>query len=68
VSVRNACATAPCVTSGEALADGRASLGWHERMPPVGAIGYTGSYVEVSPEIREVSVVSVLEARGPSNA
>lgn len=33
--------------------------------PPVGAIGYTGSYREPSPDIREVSVVSVLEARGP---
>ena len=33
--------------------------------PPVGAIGYTGSYREPSPDIREVSVVSVLEAHGP---
>jgi len=33
--------------------------------PPVGPIGYTGSYREPSPDIVEVSVVSVLEARGP---
>jgi hypothetical protein len=33
--------------------------------PPVGAIGYTGSYREASGDIVEVSVVSVLEARGP---
>ena len=56
MSVRKASATARCVTCGEALADGQASRGWHERMPPVGAIGYTGSYVERFPEIREVSV------------
>jgi hypothetical protein len=36
-----------------------------ERMPPVGAIGYTGTYREASADIPEVSVVSVLEARGP---
>ena len=36
-----------------------------ELSPPVGAIGYTGSYREPSPDIREVSVVSVLEAHGP---
>jgi hypothetical protein len=33
--------------------------------PPIGSIGYTGSYREPSPDIIEVSVVSVLEARGP---
>ena len=38
--------------------------GWQERMP-AGTIGYTGSYHEEAPEIAEVSVVSVLEARGP---
>ena len=36
-----------------------------ERTPPVGSIGYTGSYRERSIEIIDVSVVSVLEARGP---
>jgi hypothetical protein len=40
--------------------------GWHARTtPPVGSIGYTGSYREPSANIVEVSVVSVLEARGP---
>ena len=39
--------------------------GWRERTPPVGTIGYTVSYRERSADIREVSVVSVLEARGP---
>jgi hypothetical protein len=33
--------------------------------PPVGSIGYTGSYREPSANVVEVSVVSVLEARGP---
>lgn len=33
--------------------------------PPVGTIGYTGSYREASGDVVEVSVVSVLEARGP---
>jgi hypothetical protein len=33
--------------------------------PPVGAIGSTGSYHEPSGDAVEVSVVSVLEARGP---
>jgi hypothetical protein len=33
--------------------------------PHVGSIGYTGSYREPSRDIAEVSVVSVLEARGP---
>ena len=33
--------------------------------PPVGSIGYTGSYREPSADIVEVSVVSVLESRGP---
>lgn len=36
-----------------------------QRSPPVGPIGYTGSYREPSPDIVEVSVVSVLEAHGP---
>lgn len=40
--------------------------GWRARAtPPVGSIGYTGSYREPSADIVEVSVVSVLEARGP---
>ena len=39
--------------------------GWRERTPPVGSIGYTGSYREPSADVVEVSVVSVLEARGP---
>ncbi len=40
--------------------------GWRARTtPPVGSIGYTGSYREPSADIVEVSVVSVLEARGP---
>ena len=38
---------------------------WRERTPPVGAIGYTGSYREPCADIVDVSVVSVLEARGP---
>ena len=33
--------------------------------PPVGSIGYTGSYRELSADVDDVSVVSVLEARGP---
>lgn len=32
--------------------------------PPVGSIGYTGTYRERCVDIPEVSVVSVLEARG----
>jgi hypothetical protein len=40
--------------------------GWRPRAtPPVGSIGYTGSYREPSADVVEVSVVSVLEARGP---
>jgi hypothetical protein len=40
--------------------------GWRQRTtPPVGSIGYTGSYREPSADVVEVSVVSVLEARGP---
>lgn len=39
--------------------------GWRERTPPMGSIGYTGSYREPSADIAVVSVVSVLEARGP---
>jgi hypothetical protein len=42
------------------------AAGWGARStPPVGSIGYTGSYREPSADIVEVSVVSVLEARGP---
>ena len=42
------------------------AFGWHERAtPPLGSIGYTGSYREPSADVVEVSVVSVLEARGP---
>jgi hypothetical protein len=33
--------------------------------PPVGSIGYTSSYRELSVDIDDVPVVSVLEARGP---
>lgn len=36
-----------------------------ERTLRFGSIGYTGSYRERSDDIPEVSVVSVLEARGP---
>ena len=40
--------------------------GWRQRTaPPVGSIGYTGSYREPSADIVEVSAVSVLQARGP---
>jgi hypothetical protein len=39
--------------------------GWRQLTPPVGSIGYTGSYREPSADVIEVSVVSVLEARGP---
>jgi hypothetical protein len=42
-----------------------AESGWHERIPPIGTIGYTSSYRDQPPEIADVSVVSVLEARGP---
>jgi hypothetical protein len=42
-----------------------AEFGWRERNPPTGSIGYTGSYRERSVDVIEVSVVSVLEARGP---
>jgi hypothetical protein len=42
------------------------AAGWGARTtPPVGSIGYTGSYHESSADVVEVSVVSVLEARGP---
>ena len=44
----------------------RDDSGWRQRTtPPVGSIGYTGSYREPSADIMEVSVVSMLEARGP---
>jgi hypothetical protein len=36
-----------------------------ERTPPVGSIGYTGSYQEPGAGIVDISVVSVVEARGP---
>lgn len=39
--------------------------GWRERAPPVGSLGYTGTYYERSGEVIDVSVISVLEARGP---
>jgi hypothetical protein len=39
--------------------------GERERTPPVGSIGYTGSYREPGAGIVDVSVVSVVEARGP---
>ena len=35
------------------------------RMPPQGSLGYTGTYREPCLDIVDVSVVSVLEARGP---
>jgi hypothetical protein len=35
------------------------------RIPSMGSIGYTGTYREPSVDIVDVSVVSVLEARGP---
>ena len=38
---------------------------WRERTLRVGSIGYTGTYREPSLDIPEVSVVSVLEGRGP---
>jgi hypothetical protein len=43
-----------------------ATPGWHARTtPPVGAIGYTATFREPSAEVDDVSMVSVLEARGP---
>ena len=40
--------------------------GWHARgSPPVGSIGYTGSYQEPPADVGDVSAVSVLLARGP---
>jgi hypothetical protein len=44
---------------------GEAQSGRRERTPPVGSVGYTGSYRERGGDIVDVSVVSVLEARGP---
>ena len=38
---------------------------WRERTFPIGSIGYTGSYREPSEHVAEVSVVDVVEARGP---
>jgi hypothetical protein len=52
--------------SGPITVESRDESVWPQRMtPPVGSIGYTGSYREPSADIVEVSVVSVLEARGP---
>jgi hypothetical protein len=52
--------------SGPITVESREEAGWRQRTtPPVGSIGYTGSYREPSADIVEVSVVSVLEARGP---
>jgi len=46
--------------------ESRDAGGWPQRTtPPVGSIGYTVSYREPSADVVEVSVVSVLEARGP---
>jgi len=46
--------------------ESRDAGGWQQRTtPPVGSIGYTGSYREPSVDVVEVSMVSVLEARGP---
>jgi hypothetical protein len=43
-----------------------AAGGWRARTTsPVGSIGYTGSYREPSGDVVEVSMVAVLEARGP---
>jgi hypothetical protein len=42
-----------------------AESGWRERNPPAGSVGYTGSYRARSVDVIEVSVVLVLEARGP---
>ncbi len=72
-------ATARCESCGTELFDPRqrfcggdrctrvfaASPDWRERALRVGSIGYTGTYREASADIPEVSVVSVLEARGP---
>jgi hypothetical protein len=35
------------------------------RTPPVGSIGYTGSYREPSADVPEISWVETLEAQGP---
>jgi hypothetical protein len=43
----------------------RRESGRREGAAHIGSIGYTGSYREPSEDIVEVSVVSVLEARGP---
>ena len=44
---------------------GGSQSGWWERTPPIGSVGYTGSYRERSGDVVDVSVVSVQEARGP---
>ena len=78
-ATRSALAVEPLLASLNAAADaehfalGTASgsrspgggSGWRERTPPVGSIGYTGTYRGSSSDIVDVSVVSVLEARGP---
>jgi hypothetical protein len=52
-------------TAGPPRPQGAAS-GWRARTtPPVGSIGYTATYREPFAEVVEVSMVSVLEARGP---
>ena len=48
-----------------ASSPGERELAGRGRFPSVGSIGYTGSYREHPVDIVEVSVVSVLEARGP---
>ena len=78
-ATRNALAIEPLLASLNAAADAEhfarrtasssrsegGESGWRERTPPVGSIGYTGSYREPSEDVVAVSVVSVLEARGP---
>jgi hypothetical protein len=52
--------------SGPITVESHDDAGWRQRTtPPIGSIGYTGSYREPSADIVEVSMVSVLEARGP---
>jgi hypothetical protein len=50
-----------------AASDGRPERdqGGREQTPPMGAIGYTGTYREPSGAVVARSVVSELEARGP---
>ena len=52
--------------NGHTGSESRDASGWRQRTtPPLGSIGYTGSYCEPSADVVEVSMVSVLEARGP---